>query len=44
MNLWVLILFLILIFAPRSSSKASGRFDLRALALLLCVIALISRV
>jgi hypothetical protein len=44
MNLWILILFLILIFAPRNSSKASGRLDLRALALLICVIALVSRV
>jgi len=44
MNLWILILFLILVFAPRSSSSASGRFDLRALALVLCVIALIARV
>lgn len=43
MNLWVLILFLILVFAPRSSSHATGRFDLRALALVLCVIALIAR-
>jgi len=42
MNLWILILFLILIFAPRNSAKASGRFDLRALALLLCVIALMT--
>ncbi len=43
MSLWVFILFLILIFAPRSSSQATGRLDLRALALVLCVIALIAR-
>ncbi len=43
MNVWVLILFLILVFAPRSSSRATGRLDLRALALVLCVIALIAR-
>jgi hypothetical protein len=43
MNLWVLILFAVLIFAPKSSSSQSGRFDYRALALLLCVIALIAQ-
>jgi hypothetical protein len=44
MNLWVLLLFAILIFAPKSSSSQSARFDFRALALLLCVIALIAQV
>jgi hypothetical protein len=44
MNLWVLILFAVLIFAPKSSSSLSRRFDYRALALLLCVIALIAQV
>ena len=43
MNLWILVLFTILIFAPKSSSSQSSRFDLRALALLLCVIALIAQ-
>lgn len=43
MNAWLLILFAILIFAPKSSSKSSSRFDLRALALLLCVIAIIAQ-
>ncbi len=44
MNLWVLLLFAILIFAPKSSSSQSSRFDFRAVALLLCVIALIAQV
>ncbi len=44
MNLWILILFAVLIFAPKSSANPSGRFDLRALALLLCIIALIAQV
>ena len=44
MNGWILILFAILIFAPKGSPSQSGRFDFRALALLLCVIALIAQV
>jgi hypothetical protein len=44
MNAWLLILFAILIFAPKNSSDQSSRFDLRALALLLCVVALITQV
>jgi hypothetical protein len=44
MNVWLLILFAILVFAPKGSSSQTGRFDLRALALLLCVIALITQV
>lgn len=44
MNAWLLILFALLIFAPKGSSNLSGRFDFRALALLLCVIALIAQV
>jgi len=44
MNLWILILFALLIFAPRSSSTPSSRFDYRALALLLCIIALVAQV
>jgi hypothetical protein len=43
MNVWVLILFAVLIFAPKSASNQSNRFDFRALALLLCVIALIAK-
>jgi hypothetical protein len=44
MNAWLLILLAILIFAPKSSSNQSSRFDFRALALLLCVIAIIGQV
>jgi hypothetical protein len=44
MNAWLLILLVILIFAPKSSSNQSSRFDLRALALLLCVVAIIAQV
>ena len=44
MNAWLLILFVILIFAPKNSSDQSGRFDFRALALLLCVIAIVAQV
>jgi len=44
MNIWVFILFVVLIFAPKSASNPSNRLDFRALALLLCVIALIAQV
>jgi len=44
MNAWLLILFAILIFAPKSSSNQSARFDFRAVALLLCVIALMTQI
>ena len=44
MNAWLLILFAILIFAPKTASDQSSRFDYRALALLLCVVALITQV
>jgi hypothetical protein len=44
MNAWLLILFAILIFAPKGSSNQSERFDFRAVALLLCVIAIIAQV
>ncbi len=44
MNAWLFVLLAILIFAPKSSSSQSGRFDLRALALVLCVIAIIAQV
>ena len=44
MNAWLLVLLAILIFAPKSSSNQSSRFDFRALALLLCVIAIIAQV
>ena len=44
MNAWLLILLAILVFAPKSSSDQSSRFDFRALALLLCVIAIVAQV
>jgi hypothetical protein len=44
MNAWLLILFVILIFAPKSSSTQTSRLDFRAVALLLCVIALITQI
>ncbi len=44
MNAWLLILLAILVFAPKSSSDQSGRFDFRALALLLCVVAIVAQV
>ncbi len=44
MNAWLFILFAILIFAPKSSSDKSSRWDFRALAILLCVIALVAQV
>jgi hypothetical protein len=43
MNGWLLILLAILIFAPKSTTAKTGRFDMRAVALLLCVIALIAQ-
>ncbi len=43
MNGWLLLLLAILIFAPKSSTAKAGRLDLRAVALLLCVIALIAQ-
>ena len=43
MNVWVFILFLVLIFAPKSASNQASRMDFRAVALLLCVIALIAK-
>ena len=44
MNAWIFILFLVLIFAPKNASNQSSRFDFRALALLLCIIAIIAQV
>ena len=43
MSLWIWLLVAILVFAPKGSSPKSGRYDLRALALLFCVIALITQ-
>ncbi len=44
MNPWLWLLIGILVFAPKSMSAKTGRWDLRALALLLCVIAVITQV
>jgi hypothetical protein len=44
MNVWIFILFVVLIFAPKSTSNQTSRLDFRALSLLLCVIALIAQV
>jgi hypothetical protein len=44
MNAWLLILLAILLFAPKNASEQSGRYDFRALALLLCVVAIIAQV
>jgi len=43
MNLWLLVLMGILVFAPKTSSEKSGAFDMRGLALLLCVIAIVAQ-
>lgn len=42
-NGWLLLLLAILIFTPQSSTVKAGRFDYRAVALLLCVIALVAQ-
>ena len=44
MNVWVWVLMALLIFAPKGAALKAGRWDLRALALLLCVIAVISQI
>ena len=44
MNVWIFILFVVLIFAPKNASNPASRLDFRALALLLCVIALIAQI
>ncbi len=44
MNLWVWVLMGILIFAPKGANDKSGRWDLRALALLFCVIAVVAQI
>jgi hypothetical protein len=43
-NPWLWVLMAILIFAPKSTSEKAGRWDLRALALLLCVIAVATQI
>jgi hypothetical protein len=44
MNGWLLALFLILIFAPKGSAEKTGRWNFRAVLLLLCIIGLVSQV
>jgi hypothetical protein len=44
MNIWVWILMVLLLFAPKGAAVRAGRWDLRALALLLCVIAVIAQI
>ncbi len=44
MNFWVWVLMALLIFAPKGEALKAGRWDLRALALLLCVITLMTQV
>ena len=44
MNPWLLVLMGVLIFAPKGSGEKGGRWDLRALALLLCVIAVAAQI
>jgi hypothetical protein len=44
MNVWIFILFVVLIFAPKNASNQASRADFRAVALLLCVIALITQI
>ena len=44
MNGWLLALFLILIFAPKSSAEKAGRWDFRAVLLLLCIVGLVTQV
>ena len=43
MSLWIWLLVATLVFTPKGSSPKSGRYDLRAVALLFCVIALIAQ-
>jgi len=44
MNFWVWVLMAILIFAPKGATPKAGRWDWRALALLLCVIAVMTQI
>ena len=44
MNGWLLALFLILIFAPKSSAEKEGRWNFRAVMLLLCIIGIVTQV
>ncbi len=44
MNFWIWALMVLLLFAPKGASVRAGHWDLRALGLLLCVIALMTQV
>ena len=44
MNPWLWVLMGLLIFAPKGATETGGRWDLRALALLVCVIAVVTQV
>lgn len=44
MNFWVWVLMAILLFAPKDATPKAGRWDWRALALLLCVIAVMTQI
>ncbi len=44
MNFWIWVLMVLLLFAPKGASVRAGRWDLRALGLLLCVVALMTQV
>ena len=44
MNGWLLAVFLILIFAPKSSTEKDGRWNFRAVLLLLCIVGLVTQI
>ncbi|HZY42448.1 MAG TPA: hypothetical protein VFF59_10675 [Anaerolineae bacterium] len=44
MNPWLWVLMGILIFMPKGANEKGGRWDLRALALLVCVFAVATQV
>lgn len=44
MNVWLFVLLLILVFGPKSTSEKAGRWDFRAVLLLLCVVGLVAQV
>ena len=41
MNPWIWLLVALLVLLPKGSSERAGRIDVRALALLLCVLSLV---
>ena len=44
MNPWLWVLMGILIFAPQAANEKGSRWDLRAVALLVCVIAVVTQI